>query len=346
MSEQQIESILTIGATAFLQLGLCGTGEGSQIRSAIRGWRDTAYISLDLPLALANTSKVKQGMGCTVRFLSQGTICGFATRVLEFDRAGAYPDMKVLWPRAFESVHMRRDERLSVMAPCTCRVEGGRCVAGQIRDLSAGGCSLQAAADFSSGQALKLDIDLPGGTVAQGITATVRNCRSLGGDMVLYGCQFDSRDEQGVREAAYFVHSSLECLRGRQANTPRVLIGSANGESNLCETRGWLIEKGYDVLVASTAVDVVFRTRAGAVDMVILGHDFPGMSGAALFTMLKQTPGYEQLPIALCVEPGEQPPACGYSPAELFASATPAEILCAAIERRLPLPESETAELA
>jgi len=134
-----IARCLEVGRAVVIQPVSAGAAGNWRLQGFIRGWQEGRYVLLDARDDAVPTF-VRSEMACTVRFLFQGTACGFRATILDL---GPGTFIRVTWPAEMSFAQVRRHERVEVAIPCTAGVEGAEPAQASITDLSLGGCRVE-----------------------------------------------------------------------------------------------------------------------------------------------------------------------------------------------------------
>ncbi len=264
-----------------------------------------------------NATILRPGLNCVIRMMSQGAVCGFASTVLECERKPPYPYALFRWPDELEALNIRQDERLTLSLPCTLEAPTLDPTPGELLDISANGCRVLTTLELLPGSRCTATFVLPDATAIENLTAIVRNRQDFSDGRRAYGLHFPDRETAAVSDVAFYVMSTLERMRGRKDQAPRLLLCSPQTDS----FKAWasaLSDAGFDVVWASNAIDSFSRMKLVPVNAVIVGESLPGITGIDLCRIIRSTTGFEQFPIFVVTsDPAsdkEPAPATGFLP--------------------------------
>lgn len=263
--------------------------------TVIRGWRKDAFITLDLPIVSARFIPVKKDLHCVVRFFANGRACGFDARVLSVNPSIENPYLQVTWPDQFESVAVRRFERIPTHIAGTIAFEGvgdRRC---EIVDLSAGGCRVVTDADVGPVKQVRLSFALPDATWLEDVKAIVRNIKKLA-DAVALGCEFEKEENLARTSSAFYVSTTLERLRAADAPNRRLLVIEKD-PAVVDVIRTALEPKGYEIVSAPNMVDGFYRLRMLPPRALLINHDLKELPPIEVCKLVRESSGFQKLPI-------------------------------------------------
>ncbi len=295
---------LEVGNTVFLDLKP-GEGKAHRYKTYLRGWGEGAYIILEAPARCAPL--IRQGQPCAIRFMRDGEVWGFPTRVS--DTAGNGPKktgglIRFDWPCTASRVRARRHPRVALLIPCFIHLADGSQIWGRVCDLSAGGCSIQVKTGLLKDTELSISFDLPDGIAVERLAVAIRNQRPSGDGESSYGVQFLNMEESENYGIDIFVTRTLACSRGPQDAEPVFLVLSktlsdarllrdALGENSLCE-----------VLLANCFVDLCSLLTKMKPKALFLHAEQAELPAVEMCRIVKNTSGFESLPLVL-YGPGE-----------------------------------------
>ena len=246
---------LEVGRAVVVQPVATGAAGSWRLQGFIRGWQEGRYVLLDARDDAVPTF-VRSEMTCAVRFLYQGSACGFRAAILDL---GPGTIMRMAWPTEMSFAQIRRHERVDVAIPCTAGVEGVDPVEATITDLSLGGCRVETHKEVKKDDVLLLTAILPDGSNVEGCRVTVRNVVNVG-DHHAAGCVFNPDQDDVLRDLKFYVTTTLERQRGQAPSRPRVLIMERNALVGKF-LQDWFEERGCQGIVCTDAVDGVFLLR-------------------------------------------------------------------------------------
>jgi len=291
---ERFESALRVGTTVIFSQEEVNP-QGERWRTVIRGWRRGDYILLELAPGQKTMPILRQNHKCELRFVSRGSAQGIESMPIDAG-AGAYRSyFRVEWPQRVSSVGMRKSARIQTELPCHMEYDDNIEQDGQVLDLSALGCQLQAEEPVTIGHEVKLTFTLPDGTEINQLKAIVRNT-SYSRSHAIMGCQFMHEDTAVSHSISLCVATTIDRLRGTPPNRHRIVIVEPQpGEEveSLAET---LRQKYYEVLVVADVVDAAFLARISRPAAVLARADMPGLAGPALCRLFRQKTVLKDLP--------------------------------------------------
>ncbi|HOE66579.1 MAG TPA: PilZ domain-containing protein [Candidatus Hydrogenedentes bacterium] len=291
MTPEEVEKFLAVGAIATFNPHPSLPQE-QRFRTAIRGWKRGEYIILDMPPRQhAGSVYFRDKQPCLIHFFYEGTACGFDAEVLEIPRSSAGAEFWVSWPGYIHSVAVRQHERLKISLPCTLNDDHGTTCAGEIQDLSEGGCLARANVAFNKGAIITLRLAFPDGAAVDPIRAEIRNMRGTPGGYFI-GCAFREVTPTTKSSIAFYITSAYSLLRGKMTQGRRTLLiqGTSNQDVSLLDDA--IMKFRVDMVVSSGALEGFHRLHVLRPMAVLLEADVPP-DAVALGTVIKQTPGFE-----------------------------------------------------
>ncbi len=290
---RKLEDHIVVGCPAILHTQP-RIKDGPRLKAVIRGWLAGSYVLLDV--SDEDDASLTRHQACVVRFIHEGKACGFPAEVLECGKR-ANTHCQVSWPESVEVVTFRKHERIAIGLKCTVSDGDNPSTEGQVRDLSTGGCGVLLPTAREEDTTLQLSFQLPDGAIIDGLPCVVRRVRAIG-EGVLHGCEFQQAAAEVVQEIEFYISTTLERLRLEERTEPRVLFIEENG-SRIQVLRQELGQRGYDVAVASGIMDGFFRMRVVRPDLLLVNETQKGLNGADLCRIVRETHGFEALPIFL-----------------------------------------------
>lgn len=292
-----VEEFLHVGVQTFIDVAT-ERGHPKRAKSRFRGWVPGEYILMDLPALPDEAAAILKDATCVLRFVHDGAACGFDSKILDWCDMGL-PFFRVAWPKDVEVLHVRKHARIPVQLPCTIGYAGGEEHA-EVRDLSIGGCGLFSKRFFKEGTPMQLSFTLPDGVPLSGIRAQVCRTRPQGNG-VFVGCHF-LEESSGPQDALIFFMSSTLSRMGIQPMAERrVLV--VHPESS---DRNALIQAferaGVQAIAAHNAVDAFYRLRMAPPGCLLLDIQQPIFAVSDLCAAIRQTPGFEAVPLFLMGE--------------------------------------------
>ena len=267
-AHDSIETYLKVGVVFTLQL-LPTSDPSNRTRTLLRGWVSNEHLIVDWPQTSNALGRARGGQQCVVRFISSGKAIGFTTVIASTDRHGKRPSLYLEWPSQLTSVGLRRYERASIMAPCTCKTVEGPDLIGEVHDVSEGGCGVWTREKVSTGAVVHLSFNLPDGSPIDGLRATVRNATQRDGGYIL-GCQHDGANEDHLNAIALFVASQVDSQRVTTSQERRVAILESDTEVRRYAKKT-LEESGYHVIAASNMPQLIQCLKPAAPTCLLFG---------------------------------------------------------------------------
>ena len=293
-AKNSVEDYLSVGEQNFLDV-VSERGKDKRVRSKFRGWVSGEYILMDLPAAHGEAAAVLKDAECVVRFVHEGYACGFDSTILDWCDMGL-PFFRVAWPKDVQVLHVRKHARIPLNLPCTVTYPDGEDIA-EIEDLSTGGCGLLGKRFFKDGTPLRLTFTLPDGVPVNGLRMIV--CRSRPqGNAVFVGCRF-VEDAEGEHDSLiFFMTSTLSRMGVEPLAERRVLVVHPEH----ADVKGLLQafdRAGVHAVTAHNAVDAFYRLRMTTPGCLLLDVQQPVFSVQDVCTAIRQTPGFESIPLFL-----------------------------------------------
>ncbi len=320
MTIEAVEKFLAVGAVATLNSNP-GAAEGQRFRTAIRGWKRGEYIILDKPSGDAGILNLREHQHCVVHFFSEGMACGFDAEILDGLRLTRGMEFSVSWPARIHSTPVRKFERVKMSLPCSLTDDRGTSCAGEVQDLSEGGCLVRANIPFAKGAILTLRITLPDGVVLENMHAEVRNVR-LASEGAMVGCAFRELTADMRGAIGFHVSSAFAHMRETHDAVRRVLLLQETKESTPALTQG-VTRHRWELVSAVGLVEGLYRFQLLHPQVLLVDHrlqpDAAGIAAAVLkshsaenvLVFLYGGPAAEMKPLA------EQAGLSGHVPAEL-----------------------------
>jgi len=295
ISAEEVERHLGVGQAVVLMPDP-PRDDGYRERLHVRGWQRGNYLLLETDLSQDSRSIFRADSLCSIRFVSEGYACVGHTVVQDLGTGSHFSYMRIKWPTQFSSVPVRRYERVRVHMPCELS-DGTQTVAGELADMSIGGCRILADAPFPVDSDCKLSCTLPDGASIDGLSIAVCNCTRSGSRHTL-GCTFSDRDEMAWHDVEFYVATTLTRLRGEAPAKASVLILDSNPRQ-IQTARHMLERTGYDIAVTQSAVDAFFMLRMHSPEILMINHAVPDMDAATFCATLRASRRFEELPIVV-----------------------------------------------
>jgi CheY-like chemotaxis protein len=290
---QPIEMYLKSGMTTVIALHPCPK-DALRTRANLRGWRENAYLALDLPTSGEFVEGLWKEMPLVVRFFSSGIAGGFHTSVLSWHMGNGPDLLYVSWPESYEAVPVRKADRVDVRIPCRIwRDDPSIAEASELVDISETGCGIATIGDFASGGIITVAFSIPDGRTIAPMKCSVQNVRTRETRNVL-GCQFGSVNPADRAAIAYYVSSIQDRLC--VISIPRILIVDSHPEE-LTPLVKCLESNGFDVVIAPGTIDGAYRLRLVRPEAVLVNDEIELMRGIDFCRIISKTEGLEGIPI-------------------------------------------------
>ncbi len=288
-----VEQYLSVGQPALIHVDP-GRGDSQRHGSIIRGWQAGGYVLFDAPFEEGNFVSLPRSKPCVIRFLSEGRACGFNSAVLN-EGSSRYPYLRMHWPRRVQCVSIRQHARVETQVPCVIQLEDGSKTEGIIRDLSAGGCCVDAHSAIDADSTIVLTFALPDATPVEGAKVTVKSTKASRNGWVL-GCAFAESETHARFCCDFYVSSTLERMRG-PARAPHRAVILEKDEGNFQSVREQLEGKGYEVSQVTGVLDAFFSLRMTPPGSLWMGHEQREMSPLEIAQIVHNTEGFRELPV-------------------------------------------------
>ena len=204
--EKKGTEALAVGARIHLQPA--GTRSTDRYEVAVRGWDEGKFVLMDMPEGKGAREAFKVGTEWVARSILLGKAYGFKTEVAktQFDPK---PLVFLRYPDSIEALAIRKHKRVStfVIGSLSRVAENGElrenveCI---VRDLSKGGCLVEADNDFSVGDKVALTFVLPNGEPVNSIPGEVRNIRPSEEKRFAGGVMFSEDADQKCAVDSFF----------------------------------------------------------------------------------------------------------------------------------------------
>lgn len=270
---------------------------GPRYNSTVRGWVGPAYILIDRPMVQGRLAALRENQPCVIRFVREGRACAFAAVVLDWDNRPHHSYCRISWPESLKAVSFRKFERVPVDVPCELTIDD-ETAAGQLVDISIGGCKVCIEADLSVDAEPLLSATLPSGHAIDHVRCIVRNTREAPGGKSYVGCEFVPGQVTVESDVALFIATSLG--RGQQdaSDTPSVLIIDQNPKRALL-LRHLFESRGSRVILVTGTIDGVCSLRFSNTQAVMVNQTQDDLAGVQTVQLIKRTRGLESLPVFL-----------------------------------------------
>lgn len=289
---EDVEPYLRVGESVVLHFNPSKTW-GGRFRSVVRGWHKSKLLILDRPQASGQIVPIHREETCLVRFLCDGTACGFESRVLDFDTRSPIAHFRLSWPGRVKIIAFRKHPRVAVTVPCEYHL-GEKTGTGELRDVSQGGCGVWVAETIEPGAELSLAFTLPGGSPMDRVNAVVRNVRDCDGGGLL-GCEFIADQSDVQAEVAFFTVTTLNRADEKGAEG-RVLVIEPNEEA-VRGLREAFKETGWQTLSVDNVADGLARIRMADYAMLLVGQQQTDLEFSDVVRLLRSAHAMERLPV-------------------------------------------------
>jgi CheY-like chemotaxis protein len=294
MLDVSVEQCLRVGNRVVVNVNP-QAANGFRVRSRIRGWSTGEAIMLDRTLTKDQAVRLRPQMKCVVEFVHDGSAFAMLSTMLDVAPGRDY--FTVNWPTKAERATVRRNERVKISAGCDAALSDGTRVGAQLRDISLGGFGLLMDTPLAEGTNFQVTLDLPGGFVLSGLSATVRNVRTMT-DSTFVGCVFTDLSEEEAFDLEYFVTSSLDRVHHQSAADDQLLVISDDLEF-IAALRVPLEDSGITVAAAPTVMDGFCRIRLRMPELIVVKLRLPDLSGTEVCRMIRTTRGCGSVPVII-----------------------------------------------
>jgi len=255
-----VESFLRVGCTLLMQ-SAPARADAPRFGSVLRGWRNGAHLLIDRPQTQSGApAALQEGKHYVVRFVHEGLACAVESTLLDWDPRSAHSTCRLSWPNTISFTSFRQHERVTLAEACQVTWADGRRGAGQLRDLSLGGCGFVTSDPIAEGEQVSLCIELPDGSRLSKAHFMVRNIREAR-DGALVGCSLVPGQARVEGAIAIFLSNALH--RGLSAESNRagsILVLEPDGEQADRIHRAFKI-RDLQVILEENVVDGIFRLK-------------------------------------------------------------------------------------
>ena len=290
---ENIEELLEVGRAAVVHMGPKKM-EAARHRTTIRGWLAGKYVIFDVPMIKGQRLMMRRHQDCVVRFVYKGKACGFEGTVFDIGSAKNL-QFQITWPSFIEVLTVRKHERVETLLPCVALAANGDRVEGDISDLSLSGCAISMKHLPKEGDLLHLAFRLPSGAELPDVPCKVKNIRQGRGGFVV-GCAFHTCPREVMDDIQFYVSGVLDERRGVDSTSDTLLIFD-QGAAAATAVKKVLEKNGYDVIIASGAVEAFFRLRSTPPRAVLVHYARTDLNALDVARVIKETPGCEDLPV-------------------------------------------------
>ena len=210
--EQDEREGLAVGVHVHLQPAT--TNQGDRYEVVVRGWQEGGFVLADMPETSGALETFKVGTEWVARYILSGKAFGFKTDVI---RVQFHPKPLIFfdYPESIEALTIRKHKRIStfIIGSLSGLAEDGtaqdsvECV---VRDLSRGGCLIEADTELSVGDTIGLTFVLPNGEPLTNVLGVVRNARPSGEKRFTGGIMFPEDGEHKRAVDSFFDHIDAE----------------------------------------------------------------------------------------------------------------------------------------
>ena len=202
---------ITLDVGVDVQLKL--EGVGFALQSTVVGMEPGEYLIIKSPKSFVSIKhKCVPGSEMVVRYLHNGTVYGFQTKLIEFITSPTKLFF-LEYPRIIEHHDLRHEKRFPCHFPARLKLRDGRDVASVISDISQNGCRCLIDMDRNHGMGIphiddqvSFSCQFPGVQGAYVIAGTVRNISKARSEIVL-GVEFAVVEDEINNILARYVFS-------------------------------------------------------------------------------------------------------------------------------------------
>ncbi|MFP4500690.1 MAG: PilZ domain-containing protein [Candidatus Hydrogenedentota bacterium] len=296
LAYKDLERFLEIGNTFILHTAP-SCKNGPRHKTVLRGWRKGAHLLLDRPKTDTGMFvALQEGQPCVFRFLYEGFACAFDAIILDWDTRRSNPYLRVQWPSQIQHLQFRKFERVKIQTEASISYGGSNRVAGEIRDISMGGCGVFTRNRPPEGiKEIGLSFSLPDGMHLENVVSEVRTARPAPSGYFI-GCEFKAGQESVENDISFYVTTCLSRGGGIDSVGRSVLV--LESESDLAgRIRKNLERQNLDVFVAPTTIDGMCRLRTSAPDVLLISADMKDLPGIETCRLVKTTKDFDDLKV-------------------------------------------------
>ena len=191
-------SVIPVGKAVSIQEAL---GK-ERYRSKFLGWNYPNFIIMDTPLINRWPVELYAGQEIIVRYLINGTVCGFRSEVIALIKR-PYHILFATFPENFEEMNLRNTHRYEVEIPCELEKEEWKeNINGLIVDISASGCAIKISkkeeilSNMKTGESLFISFSLPNKVKIERCKTCIRRIHQT--DDILLGLEFDTAEQKNL----------------------------------------------------------------------------------------------------------------------------------------------------
>ena len=332
----ELAAILRVGQQALIHFG-GRESDAPRYSTIFRGWVNRAYIMADTPMADGKPIPIVLGAPCVVRFLADGTACGFSANIVHAKRNEII--FRIGWPNDVEYVVVRKHERVRTAIRCSVGGTAHGVQTAELVDLSVGGCRVNLTVPVEQGASIVLSMETAPGKTLGPLKAIVRSTLVRGAGYSL-GCQFESVNETVRLELENLVAMRMQSLRADAGTLPCTLV-VATDAALVDAVKRTLTGLNWEVIVTSSVIDAFHCLRSSHVHALLAECGLTDLSGAEICRVVRATKEFENLPVILCNGvPNDEAAARAVGANHFFVSGTPAEQLAEAVRIHAASPAS------
>jgi hypothetical protein len=149
--------------------------------------------------------------------------------------------------------------------------------------------------EIELGAVLRLTFRMPDGGQVSYRPVVVRNRRSVPGQGIKYGCQFQAVDEKdhGIQ---LFVARKIATERGESVPHPQILVLSRN-ELDVEMVQQSLANSPFEVIEAAGILDLGFRLHSCEAVGILISFEQRELSAIEVLPLIRQSPGMGEIPL-------------------------------------------------
>jgi len=170
----------------------------------ILGWQKPKYLITSFPLAENRVVRTSPDTEIIVRYLLDGTIYGFTTRMIH-KQSDPFPMWVLNYPTFVQMKTLRRSPRIQVTLPV--EIDNGESC--HTIDISAHGALLSIAGKISMGDKIVINFTLPNGEQINHLGADVVRIQASR-DETLAGVNFDAENKMEINKISNYLYSTEE----------------------------------------------------------------------------------------------------------------------------------------
>ncbi len=282
-----LESLLSVGLT-FIVDAEPSMVSRRRFSSMLRGWHTGEYLFMQAPSERQYASDLQQNQVCVVRFMAHGQACAFTSSILDMGTGAYYSFFRFTWPKTFQTVPIRRNERVELHAPCLLINEGGGAISGETIDMSLGGCKVLVQAAVGKGLSFKLCIELPAESTLE--EAPVKVCSvSPAPDGHILGLAFGALTEIQRSGIEFFLGIAQAGPSVCTHRRPWVLMIEPNPDS-VASLRELFRQHDIDVATTDNPVSAMARLGYSLPVAILMSYELGACTGVDVCRILSASP--------------------------------------------------------